>query len=193
MALEQLIADLITEAEEEAAQILAAAKQKAAQLQKEEEQQLSKLKQQELAAYDQELAEVKKRSQALAKLKARDKLVKAKNKIIADFYAALLQELNQLPTADYLNFLIKVLNSRSHFGGEVVLGKEDSQLGEELIRKANKMAGKKVFTLSQETHNLGRGLILKQDRISETLTLAELIKQFRAQTEVSVAKELFND
>lgn len=193
MALEQLIADLITEAEKEATQILAAAKQKAAELQNQEEQQLRKLKKQELAAYERELEEVKKRSRALAKLKARDKLVKAKNKIIADFYAALLQELNQLPTADYLNLLVKVLNSRSQFGGEVVLGKEDSHLGQELIKKANKMAGKPVFMLSQETHSLGRGLILRQERISENLTIAELSKQFRAQTEVFLAKELFSD
>jgi len=193
VALEQLIADLITEAEKEAAQIIAAAKQKAAGLQKQEEQQLNNLKQQELAAYERELAEVKKRTQALAKLKARDKLVKAKNKIVADFYLALSQELKQLAAADYLNFLVKVLNSRRQFGGEVVLGKEDSQLGEELIKKANKMAGKEVFTLSRETHSLGRGLILKQDRVSENLTIDELIRQFRQQTEVFVAKELFSD
>lgn len=194
MALEQLINGLLEGAETEAAQVIAQAKKKASELISQAEKETNILVQQELAAYENYLNEERKKAKALAKLKARDKLVQAKSKIIEDFFALLTAEINNLPLTEYLSFLVKVLSSRSQFGGEVVLNAEDKkQLGKDLIKQANKAAGREIFTLSLQTHSLGRGLILKKGQISENLTVPELVKLYRQRREIFVAKELFSD
>lgn len=189
-----MIEDLLKSAQAEAEQILAQAQAKAAEQKKQAEAELKELVQKELDRYEQDLEELRKRNLALARLAARDRLVKAKSKLLADFYDSLTSEINKLPREEYLNFLLRMLSTRSQFGGEVVLNEEDkNRFGEELVRRANREAGKPVFSLAEQTHSLGRGLILQQAQIRENLTLNELMKQFRQQTEVFVAKELFSD
>jgi V/A-type H+-transporting ATPase subunit E len=195
MNAEQVVDKILSQARADAGAITDEAKAKAASQQ---------------AQTDAELAEFDKQTQTLAQAAAEDKLrrmqagarmahakqmLAVKSEILQEVFDKALQRLNQLPDEPYLELMKKLMIQAVETGDEeVIVGKNETRLNEEFIKKVNRDLGagfKGNLRLSAQRADIAGGFLLSRGRVQVNVSTEVLINQVRESMEMELGGDLF--
>lgn len=133
---------------------------------------------------------------AAARMEAAKAYLAEKAAILDDVFAQVRQKVSELPDAAYRELMTKLMTEAVETGDEqVVAGKEDARVDRTLVDDVNaKLKGrdKGHLTLSDETHPLRGGFILKRGKIRTNVSIDVLIAQARNALIIELATDLFS-
>jgi V/A-type H+-transporting ATPase subunit E len=197
MNAEQVVDKILAQARADAEGIIGEAKAKAASQQ---------------AQTDAELAEFDKQTQAMAQAAAEDKLrrmlagarmahakqtLAVKSNLLQEVFDKALQRLNTLPDEAYLELMKKLMIRSVETGDEeVIVGKNETRLNEEFIKKVNRDLGtgfKGNLRLSPQRADIAGGFLLSRGRVQMNVSTEVLISQVRESMEMELGGELFGE
>ena len=137
-------------------------------------------------------AERLERLRGSADMERRQLLLSAKQGCIDEAFARAADALRALPRAEYAA-LLATLAARSGEGTEeIVLSAADrAAIGQDVVRAANEKRPGAAFTLSEETRELGGGLILKRGKVETNCSFETQLHQLRQEMASDVASILF--
>ncbi|MCK4267406.1 MAG: V-type ATP synthase subunit E, partial [Actinomycetia bacterium] len=131
---------------------------------------------------------------ATARLKARDKVVGTKQRLIDEAFKKAEVLLGKMDDQEYAQLVAGRLAKESSDGGDVVLDQAFESLNGQIVKEANdllKKSGRKPVKLSTEKRNIGRGFILAHEKIEQNYVFSRLFKVARDTYETAVAKTIF--
>lgn len=131
---------------------------------------------------------------ATARLKARDKVVGTKQRLIDETFKKAEVLLGKMDDQEYAQLVAGRLAKESSDGGDVVLDQAFESLNGQIVKEANdllKKSGRKPVKLSTEKRNIGRGFILAHEKIEQNYVFSRLFKVARDTYETAVAKTIF--
>ena len=134
------------------------------------------------------LAEAGKRS---ADMERRQMLLGAKQACIDEAFERAAEKLRNLPREEYIALLARIAAAADTGCEEIVLSAADREsIGADVVAAAN--AGGASFTLSDETRELGGGLVLKKGKVEANCSFDTQLRQLRQEMASDVARVLFD-
>ena len=191
-SLENLIAKILSEAEEKAKEIAAQGKAQAeaAVAQKVQEANDESLK---ILSSAKKQADDTAEQIALQKtLKLRDDKLEAKQQILDRVFNLAFEKLNEMPKDEFFKLLSETLSQVETDGEKLTVPSKYNITNLDELNAFLKKSGKKGnLTLDTEPRKISGGFILSKDGIEQNNTFEELLKYHRHQLEGVVLKELF--
>lgn len=190
--IEKVAERIRSDAQEEANAVKLRASETAAALRKEAEQDARAKKEQLLREADAEAEALYARLVAASDTEAKKSALAVKQELLSEAFSKAVEELRNLPDAEYIALLAALAVKASETGSEqIILNPTDrAKFGDAVVLEANRISGK-ALTLSEETRPIVGGLILSQGRIEVNCTLDTLAAQSRSALSVEAAKLLF--
>ncbi|MHC4475184.1 MAG: V-type ATP synthase subunit E [Planctomycetota bacterium] len=195
------------EAEQVTDKILADAKSEADKIKEQAEERLAA----EQAKLEEQLADYREQTQALAAKAARDKklhllasarmdiakeLLAEKRKIVDEVFEQAGQQLLNMADGDYRKLCTKLMLDAVETGDEeVIVDKNEKRIDQEFIKNINRELGpgyKGNLKLADEKQDLAAGFVLRRGRIKNNVSVQVLLAQARKQLEIQLAKDLFS-
>ena len=126
-----------------------------------------------------------------ADMERRQMLLGAKQACIDEAFDRAARALRSLPREEYIALLARTAASAGAGDEEIVLSAADrEQVGQAVVDAAN--ANGAAFTLSDETRELGGGLVLKRGKVEVNCAFETQLRQLRQEMASDVARVLFD-
>ncbi len=194
---QQVIDKILTEAQNEAAEIRQRAERQQAAEQTKFDNEISRYEEQTQQLAKQAAEAEKAQILAMTRMDAGKAYLSEKTRILDDIFARSRRQLREMPDDEYRQLMKRLLSEAVETGNEeVIAGEDDSRLDQGLIDEVNGMLkeqDKGGLKLSSERHQLGGGFILRRGRIQTNVTTDVLVGQSRGELEIELSKELFGD
>ncbi len=187
---EGIIEKILIDANEKAKEILDTAEQKKANQEKAIDEWTSDYLAVQRKALKKECEEVIDRKITLSKLDARKILLSAKQEIISEVLDKVIEKLFGLKKAEYLNFVIKLLNANAEEGDEIVLSR-DKVLCKKDFDGVNVVKDKNL-TFSKEFGDFVGGIILQGKTCDKDLTFKAILEEYKEIYVEKITAELFS-
>ncbi len=195
MEAEQVVEKILADARAEAEKIKKQADSKEADEQSKLSEELDEYKKQTQIITQQAGKDEKSHILAAARMNIAKEYLAEKRKILDEVFEQALQQLQNLPDAEYKALMKKLLLEAVETGNEEVLvDTNEGRIDHEFIKQINRNLGpglKGNLKLSKERQNLGAGFILTRGKINTNVSIAVLLDQARKELEIQLAKELF--
>ena len=137
------------------------------------------------------VAEQLERLAGSADMERRQMLLGAKQACIDEAFDRAARALRALPREEYVALLAKTAVAAGTGCEEIVLSAADREnVGPAVVSAAN--AGGAAFTLSDETRELGGGLVLKKGKVEINCAFDTQLRQLRQEMASDVAHTLFD-
>jgi len=137
------------------------------------------------------VAERLERLAGSADMERRQMLLGAKQACIDEAFDRAARALRALPREEYVALLAKTAVAAGTGCEEIVLSASDREnVGQAVVSAAN--AGGAAFTLSDETRELGGGLVLKKGKVEINCAFDTQLRQLRQEMASDVAHTLFD-
>jgi len=197
MALEDLIAKINHEAEEQAAGIGKEADEEAEALKTKRRAEIGKEAEQIAHRGDSAADSERGRILSLASLEARKRVLAARQEAIGQVIDEALKRIRSLPAEEYFALLEKGILSIDDIEGEqeLILSQEDkNRLPSDFLDRVNPRLREDCnISLSEETREIGGGFILRKGKMEENFSLVALLQEMRNDLEIEIAKALFGE
>ncbi len=188
MSLAHITAKIEADARQEADEILAKSRSQADAIRnkcREELEQLDKATTERIAA---ERPEVFRRREIVANLDVQKELLITRRRVLDEAFERALEKLNELDEERYLALCENLLSEASSIGDEIVIVNPAEQyITESWIEEFNRKY-KKDLVLGEGRESLTGGFMLIRDRIRVNCAWEMLLKVFREDREIDVAK-----
>ncbi len=138
------------------------------------------------------------RQERTTRLEARKDILGLKQELVSAAYDKARKAILALDEDKYVAFLAAQAGAAALTGSEeIILSQADrDRLGEKLVAAANAAAAKRglpgTMKLSDETHPVSGGLVLRRGSIEVNCTLDKLLEMTRSSLDAEVASVLFN-
>ena len=188
--IENIIARISEEAEKSAAQIIRRAEEEARAITEEYKAKSDAIKR-EISERGQKTADERMaRISGAGELDARKAALARKQELISDAFEAAVKKLESLDDAERVKVLVRLALSAADGGpGEIILSKRDSaSIGEKVLSGCSE---NKNITLSDETREIGGGLILRTGKAEVNCSFRALAFELRDELSIAVADILF--
>ena len=140
-----------------------------------------------------DLAERLERLAGSADMERRQMLLSAKQACIDEAFAKAADALRALPRDEYIALLAKLAVDNGTGDQELILAKADHDtVGQAVVAAANAAKPGASFTLSDETRELGGGLVLKKGLVEINCAFDTTLRQLRQELASDVAHILFD-
>ena len=177
---------ILEEAKENAEKIAAESRKKCKKISDEGQAKAAELLEKAQKETDDTVRSMAERSDVDGRLYMRKIMLGKKQEIIAAVYQKTLERISALEGEEYLSFLTAVIK-RSAEGGEVVLSETDREkYGESLMSRLGE-----AFTLAEKGENIGKGAVIRQDRIEINCKIASLVQRLSETEGGAVSDILF--
>jgi len=197
MEAEQVVEKILADARAEADKIKKQADSKEADEQSKLSEQLNEYKKQTQILAQQAGKDEKSHILAAARMNIAKEYLAEKRKILDEVFEQALQQLQNLPDAEYQALMKKILLEAVETGDEeVVVDTNEGRIDHEFIKQINRDLGPGFqgnLKLSEERQNLGAGFILTRGKIKTNVSIEVLLDQARKEMEIQLAKELFEN
>ena len=128
-----------------------------------------------------------------SQLACRQRVLAAKQQLIAEAFARTAQALAALPQADYIDLLAALAAENGSGDEELLLSARDREaVGAAVVDAANARKPGASFHLSGETRDTGGGLVLRRGRVELNCSFTEKLRQLRQEESSAVARLLFD-
>jgi len=193
---QQVIKKILADAEAEAEKIKTQAQEKLAAEQAKLDEQLAQYKKQTAALAQKAVEEEKSHLLAAARMQIAKELLTEKRKILDEVFAQARWQLQNLPGDQYRQLIADLMLGAVETGDEeVIVDKDENRIDQELVDRVNQQLAdenKGHLTLSDQKQELGGGFILKRGKIRTNVSFEVLLTQARKELEMELAKELFS-
>ncbi len=195
METEKVTEKILADAKAEAQKIKSAAKEKEAAEQKKLDEQLADFKKQTKALAEKAAKDEIAHTLAATRMVLAKQLLAEKRKILDEVFQQAHQQLKNLPDDQFRKLITKLMLESVETGEEeVIVGENEHRIDQQLINKVNEQisAGKKTdLKLSSEKQDIEGGFILRRGKIKTNVTLDVLLNNARKNLEIDLAKEMF--
>ncbi len=189
--LEKINAHIMRDGEAEVQEILAEAGKRIEVAQAGYKAQVRQLKSDAKAKRAQAVADRLERLAGSADMERRQMLLGAKQACIDEAFERAAEKLRNLPREEYIALLARIAAAAGTGCEEIVLSAADREsVGADVVAAAN--AGGASFTLSDETRELGGGLVLKKGKVEANCSFDTQLRQLRQEMASDVARVLFD-
>ena len=128
-----------------------------------------------------------------SQMACRQRTLAAKQAVIDEAFARAAQELTQLPREQYVPLLASLAAENGAGDEEIILSAADrAAVGLAVVDAANAKKPGAAFRLSDETRELGGGLVLRRGKVELNCGFAERLRRLRQEESSHVAKLLFD-
>lgn len=197
MNVEQVVAKIISDANEKANEIAAKADAEMSKQTQQLAQQLDEYNQQTQTLAKDAADDKTQRILAAARMAGIKADLQAKRQVIDKVFNEALNRLASLDDNAYCGLMEKLLTKAVQTGDEeVIVGQNETRLNSEFIKQLNRKLGngyKGNLRLSDKKHNAKGGFILKRGDIRTNATLEVLVEQARVELETKTAGILFGN
>ncbi len=197
MDAENVVAKILADASAEAEKIKRQAQEKQAAEQAKLDEQLAQYKRQTDALAQKAAEEEKSHLLAAARMQIAKELLMEKRKILDEVFEQARRQLLNLPDDRYRRLITDLMVGAVETGNEeVVVDKNEKRIDQELVNQVNqRLAGqnKGNLRLSDQRLELGGGFILRRGKIRTNVSFEVLLNQARRELEIELAKELFEN
>ncbi|MBE6989672.1 MAG: hypothetical protein E7426_02870 [Ruminococcaceae bacterium] len=139
------------------------------------------------------VAERLERLQGSADMERRQLLLGAKQACIDEAFSKAAEALRALPRDEYVSLLARVAADNGEGTEELILSAADREaVGADVVSAANATKAGAAFTLSDETRELGGGLVLKKGQVEINCAFDTRLRQLRQEMASDVARILFD-
>ncbi|MCI2049440.1 MAG: V-type ATP synthase subunit E [Lachnospiraceae bacterium] len=194
MGIDKILEDIRTEADETAADIMTAAGTKADAIRRDGEEAAQKAADAIAAENAKKIAGMKARSASSLTLRKRQRILEAKQKLIAETMEAVLKQVDEMPDDRYFSVLAAMAARAAHSGqGTIAFGRRDlSRLPEDFaVHLAEKLPAGAVLKTAQDPADIRSGFVLSYDGIEENCSFEALLSERREELQDLVAGILF--
>lgn len=196
MEAEQVIAKILSDAKAEAEKIAEQAREKATAEQARLDEQLAEFKQQSAALAAKAAEDEKSHILAAARMEAAQEYLAEKTRILDEVFQQARQRLGQLPDNEYRDLMARLMREAVETGDEeVVVGHNETRIDQTLVDAVNgklSAEGKGNLKLAGERVNLGGGFLLRRGKIKTNVSIGVLLEQARGDLLIELAKSLFS-
>ncbi len=195
--IEKITGKILEDAQAFAAEEMAKAEAKAAEIAAIYAERAEKEKNMLLERGRETARDAERRVSSVAALELRKQALAKKQELIAAAFATALQRLNELPEEEYLPLLIRYAVENSSSGQEELLfsAADQQTLGARVVAGANEKlaaAGRiAALTLSAETANIDRGLMLREGDVEVNCSFATIVSFLKEKLSLEVGEALF--
>jgi vacuolar-type H+-ATPase subunit E/Vma4 len=179
---ENIIANILAEAEAESAETLRIANEKAAEIEKADQTFCDKAKAEATARAEQEGKQTMARYISVAGMDVKKVLLQAKQDKMTEAMERAEKAILSLPEEKYNTFLIGMIEKYAEKGDVVVFAASDKKK----VKAAAQYAESKGFT-SRADGDFSGGLILESGNCDKNLTLSILLKEYKEGHESEIA------
>ena len=191
--IEKLTQQITADAQVEIDAILAEAKEKADAITADYAQRAEKAAAERLAKGTEAAAQREERLIAMADMERRKDLLAAKQDMVGKAFDKALEQLCNLPDAEYVAMLTKLAVAASNSGKEQLIfsQKDRTRVGKDVVIAANEALNDGHLTLSEQTRPMRGGFILSDGAIEVNCTFETLVRLQRGEIAGEVANVLF--
>ncbi|MBQ9081100.1 MAG: hypothetical protein IJY26_00495 [Clostridia bacterium] len=189
---DNIIANILSKAEEEKAQTLSAAQQKAAAVFESDRAFCAELKEKTLLQCAESEKAALARAVTLANMDVKKLTLQVKQSCLLDVFSAAEKSILSLDGEKYLQFIFSLLDQYAEEGETVVVASADkARVSEEEILSYAKQKG---ITLSYRADGaFSGGIILESKKYDKNLTVSMLLKEYRESHETEIAAILLGE
>lgn len=195
MSSEQVVGKVLQQARQEADQILSEAKAKLDAQNKQRQAELAEFEKQTAQQAQAAFEDKRQRMLAAARMENAKRLLAAKNELLDQLFARAKQRLLQMPDDAYKSLMAKLMLKAVQSGDEeVVVGKNETRINEDLIKQVNRQLGpgfKGNLRMSAKRAEIDGGFILSGGNAQVNASIDVLLSQAREALEIELAKKLF--
>ncbi len=197
MEAEQVVEKILAEAKAEAEEIIKSAKDKAASEKAKLDEQLSKYRKETEALAKAAAEDKKMRMLATARMGIGKELLAVKVALLEEVFVKADEQIKSLGDEEYQQLIGDLMIKAVDTGGEeVVIGKEESRINEDLINNINqRLSGesKGNLHLADDRADIAGGFILRRGKIQVNVSTEVLFSEVREQLESELCNELFGE
>ncbi|NLM19530.1 MAG: hypothetical protein GX217_05845 [Clostridiaceae bacterium] len=183
----KIIEVILSEAQDQANQILQKTDKDIAQKRSETEAEIKKIN----LLTDQEIASEQKiiqiRTESLIETRLRQEKLEQRQSLIAEVIDLALNKFNSQSEQEKIKLYSDLIQAKDIKSGEISLNRDEQRLLDSLLSQLGP-----GFSAG-EIADISGGMIIKHDRIEENLSLDLIIRDHRAKLSVIVANQLFPD
>lgn len=196
---EKLKEKIITEANEQADQVLNEARRRAEQTMARGEQEAASRKKALLEQARAQAEERRRRALTIAELDARKKILTAKEELIEDTFKQALTRLQSMEPGAYQEIIFPMLLHAVQSGKEeiIVSSQDRKRFTSEFLASVNQALSRQgkegKLTLSKESRKIQGGFILRAGEVEINSSFDSILRMQRDQLEPEVAAVLFNE
>jgi V/A-type H+-transporting ATPase subunit E len=187
---EQVVEKILSEANAEAEKIKATAGQKCAQAEAELESRLADYEKETKVLAGQAGEDKKARMLATANMERRKEYLAAKIALLDKVFGKLRERIKGLSDSEYENLIASLMIKAVQSGDEeVVIGKGEKRITQELIKKINRKLGpgfKGNLHLARDRADIDGGFILRRGKIQVNVSVDVLVAGARDQLEIEL-------
>ncbi|MFP4482334.1 MAG: V-type ATP synthase subunit E [Thermovirgaceae bacterium] len=193
MALADIKKRIEADAKKEAEEILEKAKKQVEEINKNSEEERIKLQKEYDRKLEREKPEIHERRKIVARLDVRKLKLGAKRKLIEQVFSTALENMQQMETSEYAQFLKSLLKQATEEDrGIVIPGREDKVINADWLKRFNEENGKEL-ELSEERLPIKGGFIFQKGDIDINCTFKMLLDNLHEDLESEIVKSLFSD
>ncbi|MBN1361595.1 MAG: V-type ATP synthase subunit E [Sedimentisphaerales bacterium] len=195
MEAEQVIDKILSDAKAEADKIAQQAREKAQAERARLDEQLAEFKQESAALAEKAAEDEKSHILAAARMEAAQEYLAEKTRILDEVFAQARRRLEQLPDNEYRDLMARLMREAVETGDEeVVIGRHETRIDQTLVDAVNgklNAGGKGNLKLAAERANLSGGFLLRRGKIKTNVSIDVLLGQARNDLQIELAKDLF--
>lgn len=192
MGIEYIIGGILGEAEEDARQVTERAEAEAGRIMEQAQRRARELAENALKKGAADAAMLKDRRISIAELEARKLRLGARQKAVAKCFDAVLEKLESMEEAEYIDFLGRRISGAARDGGVVLLNEKDRKtVGSRAVALANTLPGGEKVSLGEEAISARGGFVLRSGAVEINFTLEAMVASVREGVIPEVAAALF--
>lgn len=196
MDAEQVVTKILSEAKAQAEAIVSETKAKVSTQKSELDKELAEFAADTKAKAEKAATETKEQMLAKARMDVRKEYLTAKVALLDELFASAIDKVNGMESKSYTELMTKLMVKAVEDGSEEVLvGKDDSRIDNELIKQVNRELGtgyKGNLRLAADSANIAGGFVLRRGNIRINVSTDVLVGQVRDKLEMELAEELFS-
>lgn len=190
MSIEKITEKILSEAKEYADNAVADAKKQEAEILAKAQNDADKILLDVQNKIKAESEKVFSRRNSLAQLETRKMILKAKQDAVNECFEKAVEEVHNMDTEKYIEFLVNTLSDIGVKHGEVLFNAKDLEtVGEKVVVLANEKGND--FKLSNKTINATGGFKVVAGKIEVTATIESIIEDIKEEITPDVVKALF--
>ena len=191
---EKIIAQIRSDAKEQADAILAQAEQQCASIRADYEKQAKELYREKIRAGTADCQDRVDSMDRIARMEAKKGILALKQQMVSESFDKACDMIINLPKEQYAAFLAKLAAKASATGDEEIIlnARDRAAVGENVVKAANALVSGGRLSLSAETGSFAGGLILRRGSVEANCTVELLVELCRSDMSSEIAKVLFD-
>jgi len=192
---EAIVARIISDAKDEADEIIREAESKAKETVSRHQSQAQEMIEAFSGDIEAKAKEIRERRISVGRLDMRKKMLAAKQGLIDDAFIEALAAVKEMPDGEYRDLIIGlVLRSAGGVDEEIIFSDKDPhKLGEGFVAELNGKLTKGSLSLGAPGSDFETGFILRRGGRETNCTMAAVLKAIRERIEPEVAARLFEE